>query len=351
MGSLAVVHDIRSPRSLGTPQAAADYQQDLLAEYVLARSAHGVCDSTVRGDLAAVEEFLCWAGCWAWEVTSRHGDRFLAEAQRGKAVKTRQLKAARIAGFYRFLEIRYQGEIHALTGHVLASPIDAVNRPTSGGEFAVRIPPAPAELVGFFARWRDGLDEARKWRTAARNYAMARLTGEVGLRAAELCGLCLDDLHFDHGPLGKIHVRLGKGARGSGPRERLVPMLGDARPLLVWWVSEVRGGFGDDFDRPRAPLFPSERGGPADDDAFRSALAQAAARHLRGSVRILSPHVLRHACASRLYGEGLGLAAVQQLLGHRWLTTTMRYVHVSAETIEAEYAAAAARAAGRFTGR
>ena len=48
MGSLAVVHDIRSPRSLDTPQAAADYQQDLLAEYVLARSAHGVTDSTVR---------------------------------------------------------------------------------------------------------------------------------------------------------------------------------------------------------------------------------------------------------------------------------------------------------------
>ena len=34
-----MVHDIRSPRSLDTPQAAADYQQDLLAEYVLARSA------------------------------------------------------------------------------------------------------------------------------------------------------------------------------------------------------------------------------------------------------------------------------------------------------------------------
>lgn len=351
MGSLAVVRDIRSPRSLDTPEAAADYQQDLLAEYVLARSAHGVTDSTVRGDLAAVEEFLCWAGCWAWEVTSRHGDRFLAEAQRGKAVKTRQIKAARITGFYRFLETRYQGEIHALTGHVVASPIDAVNRPANGGEFAVRIPPSPAELVAFFSRWRDGLDEARKWRIAARNYAMARLAGEVGLRAAELCGLGLDDLHFEHGPLGKIHVRLGKGARGSGPRERLVPMLGDARALLVWWVSEVRGEFGDDFDRPRAPLFPSERGGPADDDAFRSALAQAAARHLCGSVRTLSPHVLRHACASRLYGEGLGLAAVQQLLGHRWLTTTMRYVHVSAETLEAEYAAAAQRAAARFGGR
>src|SRR5205085_8699897 len=85
-------------------------------------------------------------------------------------------------------------------------------------------------------------------------------------------------------------------ARGSGPRERLVPMLGDARPLLVWWVSQVRGEFGDDFDRPWAPLFPSERGGPADDDTFRLALAEAAARHLRGSVRTLGPHVLRHAC-------------------------------------------------------
>ena len=32
--------------------------------------------------------------------------------------------------------------------------------------------------------------------------------------------LALDDLHFDHGPLGKIHVRFGKGAKGSGPRAR-----------------------------------------------------------------------------------------------------------------------------------
>lgn len=41
MASLAVVRDIRSPRSVGSPGEAADYQQDLLAEYVLARSAHG----------------------------------------------------------------------------------------------------------------------------------------------------------------------------------------------------------------------------------------------------------------------------------------------------------------------
>jgi site-specific recombinase XerD len=60
------------------------------------------------------------------------------------------------------------------------------------------------------------------------------------------------------------------------------------------------------------------------------------------------PHVLRHACASRLYAEGLSLLAVQQLLGHRWLSTTMRYVHVAEGAIELEYQQAAERAASRF---
>lgn len=188
---------------------------------------------------------------------------------------------------------------------MVISPIDEVNRPRSTGPCTVRVPPSPTELAGFFARWREELTEARKWRTATRNYAMARLSAEVGLRASELCALSLDDLHFEHGPLGKIHVRMGKGARGSGPRERLVPMLGIARTLLRWWVEDVRGEFSDDFERPRAALFPSERGGPADKEAFRLAVKDAAARHVRGPVRTLTPHVLRHASASKLYTDGL----------------------------------------------
>jgi integrase/recombinase XerD len=102
MASLAVVRDIHSLRSLEGPEDALAYQQDLLAEYVLARSAHGVTDATVRADLAAVNEFLDWAGCPAWEVTPGHADRFLAQAQRDKADKTRRIKAGRIAEFYRF---------------------------------------------------------------------------------------------------------------------------------------------------------------------------------------------------------------------------------------------------------
>ena len=130
----------------------------------------------------------------------------------------------------------------------------------------------PQALAAFFAAWRGELPAARKWLAAARHYAMARLAAETGLRLRELCGLRLEDLHFSHGPVGKIHVRLGKGSRGSGPRERMVPTLGDARPLLIWWVTEVRGQFPDDWELPRAVLFPSERGGPIGGDTFAAAL-------------------------------------------------------------------------------
>jgi integrase len=346
---LGVVRDLRSPCSLADPDQAADYQEHLLAEYVLARLAHGVTDGTIRGELAALEEFLASAGVWAWEVEPGHADRFLGHDQHGRAPDTRRGKAGAIDFFYRFLELRYRGELHELTGRLVASPIDECNRPRHGGDFTVRVPPSPAALRAFFADWRGELAASRRWLTGARHYAMARLAAEVGLRLRELCALGLDDVHFDHGPLGRLHVRAGKGSRGSGPRQRLVPMLGDARALLAWWVGEVRGEFTDDWQLPRAPLFPSERGGgPIGGDAFARALGEVAGRHLHGPVRHLSPHVLRHACATRLYGEGVGLAAIQQLLGHRWLQTTMRYVHVASQTIETEYQQAAERAARGF---
>ncbi len=345
---LGVVRDLRSPRSLADPAEAAAYQEHLLAEFVLARLAHGVADGTIRRELAAVVEFLGSAGVWVWEVEPAHADRFLGHAQRDRAGETRRGKAGAIDLFFRFLEVRYRGELHELTGRLVASPIDACNRPRHTGDFHVRVPPAPTALAAFFAAWRGELAGVRKWLTASRHYAMARLAGEVGLRLREVCTLRLDDVHFEHGPLGKLHVRAGKGSRGSGPRQRLVPMLGDTRMLLVWWVQQVLGEFIDDWRLPRAPLFPSERGGPIGGDTFAVALRAAAARHLQGPVRLLSPHVLRHACASRLYAEGLSLLAVQQLLGHRWLQTTMRYVHVAGEAIEVEYQQAAERAANRF---
>jgi integrase len=63
------------------------------------------------------------------------------------------------------------------------------------------------------------------------------------------------------------------------------------------------------------------------DDALRVGLAEAAARHLPKWTDALTPHVLRHFCASQLYQGGLDLVSIQEVLGHSWIATTMHYIN------------------------
>lgn len=117
----------------------------------------------------------------------------------------------------------------------------------------------------------------------------------------------------------------------------------------------MRHQFGDDWIDPAAPLLPSERHdrqsgtctrvGP---DALRSGLAAAVERWLPSWQGKLSPHGLRHFCASSLYARGLDLKAIQDLLGHDWLSTTTRYIHVHANHIELAWANANERVAARL---
>ncbi len=82
---------------------------------------------------------------------------------------------------------------------------------------------------------------------------------DVGLRVNEVSHLDLADVKWDLGRFGKLHVRLGKGARGSGPRERMVPLINGAGATLRWFVQDVWSSFDDDHARPGALLFCSER--------------------------------------------------------------------------------------------
>lgn len=82
--------------------------------------------------------------------------------------------------------------------------------------------------------------------------------------------------------------------------------------------------------------------------ALRAGLAHATKRFLPVWSGQLTPHVLRHFCASSLYERGVDLKAVQELLGHARVETTTRYVHVRAEHLERAWAAAGGRVAGRL---
>jgi len=179
---------------------------------------------------------------------------------------------------------------------------------------------------------------------------------EVGLRINEICTLDLDDIKWDLGRFGKLHVRHGKGTRGSGPRERMVPLINHAGRTLRWFIEDVWGHLDEDHTRPGAPLFPSERrnsDGSArrvGDDALRAGLAEATVAALPGWADKLTPHVLRHYAASQLYLSGMDLISVQELLGHSWIATTMRYVHVHRSRIEDAWVAGQQRAAHRLEG-
>ena len=102
------------------------------------------------------------------------------------------------------------------------------------------------------------------------------------------------------------------------------------------------------------PLLPSERktaGGSAarvGDETLRAALASAAKVHLPDWPEVVTPHVLRHFCASQLYLAGMDLLAIQATLGHAWVATTMGYVHVPATHIEDAWITGQPRAAGRL---
>jgi site-specific recombinase XerD len=351
---LAVVRDLREVRAPVGAEELAAYETDVLAGFVLARASAGLADGTIRGDVSNLEQIREWFGRPLWEMQPADADGYFGQVLRRAAAGTRHARAAALMTYFEFLEARHRVELHALTGRVVTCPIDEMNRPRGRKEARLRIPPRAEEVEGFFTRWAGELATCRKFATVARNYAAAKLMSEVGLRANEARLLDLDDVKWELGPFGKLHVRYGKGARGSGPRERMVPLINGAGRTLRWYVEDVWGQFDDDHRRPGTPLFPSERRrGDATTrwlgrDTLRAAVADAAAAHLPGWRGRLTPHVLRHFCASQLYLGGMDLIAIQETLGHAWVATTMRYVHVHREHVEQAWVAGQQRAATRW---
>jgi integrase/recombinase XerD len=354
--SLAVVRDLREVRPPVSAQDLEQFEVDVLAGYVLARASAGVTDATVRGELSNLEQVRGWFGRALWEMEPADADVYFGRVLKDAARGTRLARSQALRSYFEFLELRHKVEIHAMTGRVLECPVDEVNRPRGSKDARLRIPPRSDEIAVLFGGWREELACCRKFAASARNYAAARLMAETGLRINELRHLDLADVKWDLGRFGKLHVRYGKGARCSGPRERMVPLLGGAERTLRWFIQDVWGQFDGDHLQPGAPLFPSERktvegsGARVGYDALRAALVAATAAHLPAWTGRLTPHVLRHYCASQLYLDGVDLISIQEMLGHSWVATTMRYVHVHRTRIEDAWVAGQQRAAARLEG-
>jgi integrase/recombinase XerC len=158
-----------------------------------------------------------------------------------------------------------------------------------------------------------------------RDRAILETMYSAGLRVAELVSLNVSD--WDRA--ANILRVLGKGKK-----ERIAPVGSYAAKALDRWM-EVRVG------DPQAP--PEERDAMFLNRFGRRLTTRSIGRMLEkyllvtGLDSITSPHTLRHSFATHLLDGGADLRSVQELLGHKSLTTTQIYTHVSTRRLRETY--------------
>ena len=334
-----------------SPVVPADplvFQSDCVEAFVASWTVRGFAASTIDNDTGVLDRMLASLGRPAWEVTAEDVDRVVGDlASAGRATSTRRNYLQVFKGFHRFLEVRKAIEIEAAFGFRLVCPVDEYNssRHVSSDSPAQDPPPAPERVTEFFGFLKARIGTARKYAPAARDYALFRTLYHAGIRCEEAVLLEVPDVHFSRGPFGKLHVRFGKGARTSGPRPRWVPMLDGLDLVLHWFTDDVRGKF------PDSPvLFADESGGSLHPGTIRNRLRYLMELEGRPAADRFSPHALRRACATHNYERGVDLVAIQQLLGHWTVSSTMRYVRPSATFIEDAYRRAVTATLSELTG-
>ncbi|MGH7900261.1 MAG: site-specific tyrosine recombinase/integron integrase [Thermodesulfobacteriota bacterium] len=150
-----------------------------------------------------------------------------------------------------------------------------------------------------------------------RDRAILELLYSSGLRVSELVGVCLNNLN-----LSASFVKV----LGKGGVERIIPVGSKAASAIEKYMDK----------RPELK--------PKEDSLFlnsvgRRITVRSIARIVKkytgisGIPKNISPHVLRHTFATHLLGSGADLRAIQEMLGHRNLSTTQRYTHASIEKI------------------
>ena len=320
------------------PAVATDplaFQSLCVEAYLASWTARGFSPVTIENDSGVLERMLVLLGRPAWEVTAEDVDRVVgALAAGGLAASTRRGYVQAFKGFHQFLQARKAVDIEGLFGARLVSPLDEFNAARHVGDDSPGMAPPPTveRVTLFFDFLRGRIGTARKYAPAARDYAMFRTLYHAGLRADEAARLDLCDVHFTRGPFGKLHVRFGKAAHTSGPRPRWVPMLDGLDLVLRWYLQDVRGKFPDS-----AVLFADESGGAMHRGTIRNRLRHLMELEGRPATDWFSPHALRRACATHNYERGVDLVAIQQMLGHWTVGSTMRYVRPSATFVEDAY--------------
>ena len=276
-----------------SPQTVKSYREDLTQALTFARDRHK------KKSLAPAD----------WDIrTVRAFVAFLHGQNYAKSTVARRLAAVR--SFGKFL---------CRAGVLSSNPADALRGPRPDKKLPHFL--SVAEIQRLLAAPGSDGDLAR------RDRAILETLYSAGVRVSELCGL--DDADLDL-PEGVFTVR------GKGRRERLA-LLGDPAKaaLAAWLPGRARFVALAPVAKRTGAVFVNYAGTRLTTRSVGRLLEKYLA--VAGLDPRTTPHTLRHSFATHLLDAGADIRGVQELLGHKSLTTTQVYTHVSPARLRKTY--------------
>ncbi len=276
----------------------------------------GASDHTVSSYATDLRQFVDFIGeNMGWErVTKAELRRFLSHLNReGLSRRTVSRKVSCLRSFFRYL---------VREGALGANPVMSIELPKQGKALPMFF--YPEEMASLLASTESGP-------LGVRDRAILELLYATGCRAAELVSIRVNDIHWQQQSIRVV----GKGNKerivyfGAGAREALDLYLRNGRQLLC-------------RDAKVVALFVNYRGTPLSQRSLGRVIdkyVDKAALHDG-----FSPHSLRHSFATHLLDNGADLRAVQELLGHKNISTTQIYTHVTSDRLKRVYENAHPRA-------
>jgi integrase/recombinase XerD len=297
-----------------------------IQEYISDCKRRGFAEGTVGNYWRALQKFCTWlsefypAKSSLSEVTRADLSEYqkhLSEVRykRGKkerrlSILTQRNRMLTILYFFRFLVARQE---------VLSDPGSAIS-----------LPRAPRRIPRNYLSVR----EMRKLlstcdlstHVGVRNRAALEVLYSCGIRRGELLRLQLNDCNLEE---GYLTVREGKGKK-----DRVVPIGKAAVYFLSGYLKDSRPALMGSKQHPY--VFCSRFGDPLSKDGLHLLLWTLSAR--AGIKRRITPHALRHTCATAMLRGRADIRHIQELLGHASLSSTQIYTRVEISDLKKVHA-------------
>jgi integrase/recombinase XerC len=274
--------------------------------------------SAYTRDLTSLEEFCSTGSLGEWrDVKGHHIRTFIAQChRRGLSGKSLSRRLSSIRTFYHYL-IR--------EGLSKANPALEIRAPKTNQRLPKTLDPDQVSRLLSV--------EGTVWH-ARRDKAMMELFYSSGLRLSELVGCNLDSIDWSD---GSIRVT------GKGSRERQLPVGSAAlEAIRIWLTVRDQLPLANSKIHDADALFLGERGKRIGHRNIQSRLGHWT--QTQGIPGHVHPHMLRHSFASHMLESSGDLRAVQELLGHKDISTTQIYTHLDFQHLAAVYDRAHPRA-------